>query len=38
MYAKFSTFQHELLAHKQASYYNIVHLISIYEAGYMNSL
>ena len=38
MYAKSSTFQRELLVHKQASYYNIVHLTSIYEAGYMNSL
>ena len=38
MYAKSSTFQHELLVHKQASYYNIVHLISIYKAGKMNSL
>ena len=27
-----------LLVHKQASYYNIVHLISIYKAGKMNSL
>ena len=38
MYAKSSTFQHEFLVHKQAHYYNIVHLINIYEAGYMNSL
>ena len=38
MYAKSSTFQHELLVHKQASYYNIVHVIRIYKVGKMNSV